>query len=534
MTSGYSILQRGALCAALLMLATPARAQKTSADDIGELRRAIEALQAENRVLAERLRALEGQGPAPATAASPLAIPPEARRGERLEQRVSDLESQRGAQESAVRSIIRDSISSRGSKINEAASLGGTLSVELGQQTDFDGKRTRQFGLGAVDFELDLSLNEWSSGRIKLEYVAGTGSTATAGAAGGTDRLTVDTAYVTLGNVNRFPAQLIAGRMVLPFGTSTGHPVADVLSLRSPLTVEGFEMRHDAVSLSWSWPTPPLKPPTAPVFAPPVQGRWLTPLVAQLGSGLGYTPLPATPKPLGPVSFSADPPPLHAGLYIFDGATPGRLRSHWGATAGFRTKGHCGQTYEQLRESWRCPWTLAVDLGYTSAIFNSRFLQVERADVLDKLGGVPGASISIKSSLGPYAFVGEWNGATRSSSLAAAGGRVLTQRPAAWQMSLGYQLGWHPWVQEIGTQGSYLAVGYSRTQGLNPIRPLVGAVSKSLAGLPRQRLLLTAGEWVQDGLRVAIEYAREWDYELAEGGTGRRSQGWTSSLTYAW
>ena len=521
-------LSQGLFCTALAGSIAMARAQPGAADEISELRLAIDALRAENRTLAERLRALEAQRPTAAVPAGPVPPAPEARRADRVEERLGDLESNRIAQESAVRSIIRDAISSRGSKINEAAALGGTLTVELGRQSDFNGQHKRLFGLSTADFELELALNDWSSGRIKLEYVQG----ASPGAA--TDRLTLDTAYITLGNVNRFPALLSAGRMVLPFGTSTGHPVVDVLSLGSPLTVEAFELRQDAVSLSWSWPTPALLPPMPPVVAPPTRGRWVGPLVAQLGQRLGYAPPPVPIKPLSPVQFNTEPPPWHAGAYLFNGATPGSLLAHWGATAGYRSKGHCGQTYEQLRDSQRCPWALALDVAYNSAIYNSRFLQAERAAALSKLGRVPGVALSSKARLGPYALVAEWNGATRAVSLTDATGQLVPVRPVAWQVSLGYQLGWHPWVQEIGAQGSYLALGYSRSQGLQGLSTVVGGVSTHLAGLPRQRLLLTAGEWVQDGLRLVLEYSREWDYGLTEGGTARQARGWATSLTYAW
>ena len=535
-----SLLALGVLCSTLAGPMASAWAQPAVAEELRELRRVIDSLAAENRALAERLRVLESQAPgsaggAPAAALAAPARPgaaAESRQAERLEQRLGELESSRVAQESAVRSIIRDAISSRGSKINDAAALGGTLSVELGRQTDVTGQRKRRFGLGSVDFELELALNDWSSGHIKLEYVPGTGAPGSTSA--GTDRLTVDTAYLSLGNVQRFPALLRAGRMVLPFGTSTGHPVADVLSLGSPLTVEAFELRQDAISLSWSWPTPALAPPMPPVVAPPVQGRWVTPLVAQVSQRLGYAAPPAPIKPLSPTQFNVPPPPLHAGVYLFNGATPGPLRQHWGATAGWRSKGHCGKTYEDLRDSQRCPWSLSLDLAYNSDIFSSRFLQTERAAVLDRIGRVPGLSLSSKASLGPYALVGEWNGATRAPRLSDGSGLLQAQRPAAWQVSLGYQLGWHPWVQEIGAQGSYVALGYSRSQGLQAISAQVAGLPVAMAGLPRQRLLLTAGEWLQDGLRLAVEYSREWDYPLADGGSGRVANGWTTSLTYAW
>ena len=45
---------------------------------------------------------------------------------------------------------------------------------------------------------------------------------------------------------------------------------------------------------------------------------------------------------------------------------------------------------------------------------------------------------------------------------------VLTSdaRPGAWQVQLGYQFGWNPYVEVVGAQGTYLAIGYSESRDL--------------------------------------------------------------------
>lgn len=521
--------------------AAPVQAQAKDAETLAELQRAVAALRAENRALAERLRVLEAQQPAAATAAAPAAGDPprgaapltaDRLESQRLVRRVQELEGAQPAQEDAVRRIIRESVSTLGSKINEAASLGGTLAVSVGQRQDFAGQRQRSFGLSTADLELEIQANDWAVGRIKFEYIDSRPQSGS-GAAAGNDRLTVDTAYLTLGDARRFPPVLSLGRMVLPFGISTGHPVADVLSEGTPLTVDAFEFRQNAIALGLNFPTPRPGPPGPPVVAPPVQGQWVRPWLAAAAQRLGYQAPVTVPPRLPALVLNPEPPPWHAGVYFYDGLT-GSLASHFGAAAGYRGKGHCGQRYEDLPRHGLCPWSMNLDIAYNSSIFNSRFLQAEYADALRRIGRVAGLSASLKASLGPMAVVGEWNGALRSASFTDDLGRAVSLRPAAWQLSLGYQFDWNPWVQEIGAQGSYVALGLSRSQGLAGITGLGSGQGGRVGALPRQRLFVTAGEWVQDGLRLVLEYGREWDYPAGEGGTGRAVNGWVTTLTYAW
>ncbi len=557
MTSRPGVMPSLLLSGLLGLAAADAKAQTADAETLADLQRAVAALRAENRALSERLRVLEAQPPAQhatTTAAAAAATidasaapaPTDSQRSsatttadrldaQRLARRVLELESAQVAQQDAVRRIIRESVSTLGSKINEAASLGGTLAVSVGQRQDFSGQRQRIFGLSTADLELEIQANDWAIGRIKFEYIDSARSGVSSGSAAnsGNDRLTVDTAYLTLGDARRFPPVLSVGRMVLPFGISTGHPVADVLSLGTPLTVEAFEMRQNAMALGLHWPTPQPGPPGPPVVAPPARGQLIRPWLVAASQRLGYAAPATAPARLPAMLLNPEPPPWHAGVYVFDGLT-GSLASNFGAVAGYRGKGHCGQRFEDLPRHGLCPWAVNVDVAYNSSIFNSRFLQAEYADVLGRIGRVAGLSASVKANLGPMALVGEWNGALRSASLTDDLGRAIHLRPSAWQLSLGYQLDWNPWLQEIGAQGSYLALGLSRSQGLAGTSGLAAGLAGRMGALPRQRLFLTAGEWVQEGLRLALEFGREWDYPVTDGGTGRAVNSWVTSLTYAW
>lgn len=517
-----------------------------NADDVSELRQSLEALRAENRALAARLLTLEAQGsvqrgstPTEATAlTAPVASTPtaaDARTAQRLEQRVQDLESAKVAQEDAVRSIVRTTVDSLESKFKNVVSLSGNVGVTLGQATDFSGERKGSLALSTADLELELKSAEWVRGILKIEYVDGKDVLfpTTTGNKARVDRLTLDSAYVTVGDVSRFPPLLTAGRFVLPFGSSTGHPVADVLSITSPLTVDVFEMRKNAVSLGLFFPTRAPEPPTPGVVVPPVLPQWVQPRVAQMSGNFGYRSPSTRLKRLAAQEVPIDPP-FTAGVYLFDGSTPGGLSKHVGAHLGYQTHGNCGRYFEDLTGAGLCPWKAAVGLGYNSSIFNSRFLETQYAAFIDEIGRVPGVSATLKARLGRFALVGEWNSAARPARFSDDAGTHYAIKPQAWQVSLGYQFGWNPWIQDIGTQGTYMALGFSQSRDLGGVFQLVNGASIRVGSVPKRRIILTAGEWLHESLRLAVEYSHDLDYSPAEGGTGKTARSLFTTLTYAW
>lgn len=531
---------------AFLCLAPCFASLAADADDIGELKRAIEALQAENRALSKRLATLEGEKSereqatrsVPAQKTDPVG--PSAgvrnRQNEELEQRVKELESAKTAQEDATRSIIRQSVSTLGSKINEAVSMGGTLEVTGSRTKDFSGKSTSAITLSTASLEFDIQAVDWAFARLKVDYDSGTNVLfpTTQGFQAGVDRFTLDQGYITLGDTQRFPAYLTAGRVVLPFGISTGHPVADVLSINSPLTVEVFETKQTAVGFGLAFPTPVLKPATPAVTPPPVRPLVINPLVSSLSRSLGYDPPPTRLKPPTPVTFAPTPPPFDAGIYFYDSQISSAPRKPIDATLGFNTRGHCGRPYDQLSGVGICPWSINVDVNYNSSVFDSQFLQNGYQAFLPQIGLVPGMAASVKAALGPFSVVGEWNGATKQGKFINGLGNPVAIKPTAWQVSLGYQFDWNPWVQEIGAQGTYVSVGYSQSRDLAGVTAMVDGVPTRVGYVPKSRLLLTAGEWVLDNtVRLAVEYSLNQDYSLSEGGTGNSAPGFFVSMTYA-
>lgn len=456
---------------------------------------------------------------------------------ERLEQRVKELETTQTAQEDATRWVISDAISSLGSNINEFVVLGGTLEVSPGWGENFTGPSEDVLRLDTAQLDFEIKVNDWMLGSLIVEYDDGSDAlfTTTDETDVAVDRINIDTAYFTIGDPQRFPPVATFGRVILPFGISTGDPVADVLTLDDPLTLEVFEMRKTAIGFGLEFPTPALTPATPPVITPLTRPILINPLVKSLGKQLGYKPLP-TPPP-GPNYTTPPPvPPLfNAGLYFYDGNGDNwRPADHIDATIGFRTKGNCGRPYEELVGSFLCPWSIDLDIDYNSSVFNSRFLGFEYESFLDQIGHVPGMAAHFKASLGPVALVGEWNGATSQATFFDDLDNFVSIRPAAWQVSLGYQFDWNPWVDVIGAQGTYLALGYSESRDLAGVTRLISDEPNRVGFVPKRRYLLSVGEWVLDGFRFAIEYSYNVDYSISEGGTGNTANGIFSTFTYEW
>jgi hypothetical protein len=143
-------------------------------------------------------------------------------------------------------------------------------------------------------------------------------------------------------------------------------------------------------------------------------------------------------------------------------------------------------------------------------------------------------AVSSKATFGPVGFVGEWNGAVSDATFLDDLGTPVRLRPGAWQASLGFQFDWNPAAEAIGSQGTYVAIGYSESYDLYGVTRVIDGEAERVGMVPERRFLLSAGEWVLDGARVAVEYAHNVDYEGRHGGTDRSSDGIVTMLTYEW
>ena len=184
-----------------------------------------------------------------------------------------------------------------------------------------------------------------------------------------------------------------------------------------------------------------------------------------------------------------------------------------------------------MKSGGLCPWALDLNLDYNSSIFDSRFLELEYRSFVNQFDKVPGLGLNAKVTLGPTSIVAEWNGAIKNAVFVDDAGKPMSIRPAAWQVSIGHQLNWNPWVESIGAQGSFVAFSYSRSRDLAGVTQLIGAVPTRVGFLPKSRTTLTVGEWLVDGVKLVVEFALNRDYSVVEGGTGGLGRGVFSTIT---
>ena len=116
-----------------------------------------------------------------------------------------------------------------------------------------------------------------------------------------------------------------------------------------------------------------------------------------------------------------------------------------------------------------------------------------------------------------------------ASLLASSGLALLVAASVTTAFSVG-----HRWVEVIGTQGTYIALGYSQSHDLEGAIRLVGGEPNRVGSAPRRRYLVSVGEWIAPGLRLAVEYARAQDYGRRDGGTGRSTDAVLGMLTFEW
>ncbi|MEH2557518.1 hypothetical protein V1286_005047 [Bradyrhizobium algeriense] len=567
--SEYPFVFRAAPALFGLILFVPSHAATAENEDIAVLRHMLGELKAENRKLSARLSALEGTSPArrtkPATVhqhpapgataaaaaptvivASPVAPPTlpapdlsEAAAKRPLTERVKDLEISWAANENATRQILRDTLNKTGPKINNFLSLSGVVEGVASRTGSFTGPTQENLSLGTAELDFDIKLSDWLTGALVLHFDNGTGAIFPTGnqpvvptniPGVGVDRFTLDRTHILVGDLMQFPIAARFGVETLHFGTSTGVARLDALSIGTPLTTEVFENRQTAGGLEFAWPTPPRQPPPAPVVVPRVSPLVVAPAVRQLMGWLGYTPLPERPFRPTPVTFPFDPAPFYGSVMTYKGSDsiiPGRTKiDDYNASLGFRTRGHCGVPYDQLKESLICPWTLDFHVDYDTSVFESRFLRTSYLPFLNQIGQIPGVAASLKTSFGPFAFVGEVNAAIQGARFIDGLGIARNMMPMTWQASIAYQFDWNPWVQEIGAQGDFISLGYSGSKDMAGVSILQNGVPTRIGFVPQHRLFLTGGEWVMDGLKVAVEYSANWDYAVSAGGTGKVAHGW--------
>jgi hypothetical protein len=557
-----------------LLLLCPSYAAAAEGEDVESLRRMLRELRDQNRELSRRLDALEraaaprppaptrGQAaPADERLAPKPAVPVEIARGApvsswvtttsaELEGGFSQADIALAAHESATRQIIQDTLSKIGPKINSFLSLSGVIEVVASQSREFDplitpahpfgkvGPAKDRLELGTVELDFDIKASEWLTGALVVTWESGSALQAqttgplfptTLGTGAAIDRFTLDRAHISVGDLMQFPLAARFGREVMHFGSSTGVARLDTLSIGTPLTTAVFENRQTFAGFEFAFPTPPPMPPPQPVIEPPVRPLVLAPLVKGIAQRLGYVPLPQRVKPLTPVTPPLDLPPIYGSVLFYKGSEDfgiGRTRlEDFNASIGYRTRGHCGLPYEELVSSRVCPWTLDFHVDYSTNVFESIFLHSSYLPFLPQIGSIPGIAATLKTSFGPFAFVGELNKAIEEATFIDGLGIARNITPMTWQAAIAFQFDWNPWVREIGAQGDFISVAYSGSQDMAGAVVSINGEPIRVGFVPETRLLVTAGEWVLPELKVAVEYSANWDYPQSRGGTGQLVHG---------
>jgi hypothetical protein len=469
--------------------------------------------------------------------AAAAAAEADAERLERLEGRVEELEAAQDASETATRSVISQALGDLGSNINDVVAFGGTFEVLAGWTEDLDRTDESLIRLNTAELDFEISPSPWLLGSLIIQYDDGLDRVFTTeeGDSASIDRVNVDTAFLRIGNPERFPPYAKLGRVIVPFGISTGDPVADVLTIEDPLTVEVFETKQDALLLGIEFPTPPIGPETPIPTPPKARPLLIAPLVAGLASWLGYQPLPTPPPQQTYISAPKPVPPFVAGIYAYDGNTyktegaEGKWNptKHVGATVGYRNRGACAVPF--------CiPWSFQVDVDWANSVFEANLLRDEYKVFLDDIAFEPGMAFHTRASLGPVSLVAEWNGALEHTTFRDDAGVRRRISPNAWQVSVAYQLDWNRWVEVIGLQGTYITAGYSESNDLAGVMRDIGGNLVRVGFVPERRFLVGVGEWVLPNLRISVEYSRVDDYGRSRGGTGRSADGVLSLLTFEW
>jgi outer membrane murein-binding lipoprotein Lpp len=456
---------------------------------------------------------------------------------ERLEDRVGELEAAQDAKDSATRAVISQALSDLGSNINNVVAFGGTFEVLGGWTEDLDRTDESLVRLNTAELDFEISPSPWLLGSLIIQYDDGLDRAFTTadGEEASVDRVNIDTAFLRVGNPELFPPYAKLGRVIVPFGISTGDPVADVLTIEDPLTVEVFETLRDAVQLGVEFPTPPIGPETPIPTPPKARPLVISPAVEKLARWLGYDPPPAPPPRQTYISPPKPVPPFVAAVYTYDGDTHRTLGAegkwnptkHVGATVGYRNRGACAVPF--------CiPWSFQVDVDWSNSIFESNFLRDEYKVFLDDIAFEPGMAFHTRASLGPVALVAEWNGALEHTTFRDDAGVRQRISPNAWQVSVAYQLDWNRWIEVVGLQGTYITAGYSESNDLAGVLRDIGGELVRVGFVPERRFLVGAGEWVLPNMRISVEYSRFWDYKKDRGGTGRAADGVLALLTFEW
>jgi hypothetical protein len=118
--------------------------------------------------------------------------------------------------------------------INKYVYFKGLIEVEASAGEDFEGAGESNFELPTVELGFVGKMTDWTSAHLTILYEEG-----------GDDKVLIDDAHIILGNTEKFPLYLNAGRLYIPFGNFKSNMISD------PLTLEIAETQETALQVGF-------------------------------------------------------------------------------------------------------------------------------------------------------------------------------------------------------------------------------------------------------------------------------------------
>lgn len=142
----------------------------------------------------------------------------------------------------------------KGYQFNDFIEMGGTVEFEIGSIRDYGKKRHTEFSVSAAELDFDISLVDWLSAYIAIEYDPPTDRLFNTPADDSPiDRFVLKEAHMTFGGTEEYPYFIKLGRFYIPFGLGSGAALGDTLSISDPLTIEIFETRKESIMIGKNW-----------------------------------------------------------------------------------------------------------------------------------------------------------------------------------------------------------------------------------------------------------------------------------------
>ncbi|MBF0620825.1 MAG: LbtU family siderophore porin [Magnetococcales bacterium] len=186
---------------------------------------------------------------------------------QRQQQEIESLKGQVTETQTEVQAV-KEAAPVAGPNWSDKVSIGGVVEVEASHGDDgYGGPTASDIAVATVELSIDAQVNDWVNANVVLLYEDGA-------------TLDLDSATITIGNAERNPMFVTAGKTAVPFGNFSTNLVSDPVTLELGETVEdivqvGFESNGINGSVY--------------VFNGDVDKNGDDNVVAQFGANLGYS-----------------------------------------------------------------------------------------------------------------------------------------------------------------------------------------------------------------------------------------------------